>query len=62
LPIVRDTTITGLMREYLEKMAAESAAMGRKKREREALERTFQKFHFRMGKKTWRRADLYERS
>jgi hypothetical protein len=62
IAVERDTTLTGLVREYLEKLAAESAAAGRKRRELDALERTFQEFHFKMGKKTWKRADLYERS
>lgn len=62
LAIDRDTTLTGLVREYLEKLAAENAASGRKRREREALERTFKQFQFRVGKRTWKREDLYVRS
>jgi len=62
IAVERDTTLTGLVREYLEKIAAESASTGRKRREREALERTFREFHFKMGTRTWKRADLYERS
>ena len=56
-----DTTLTGLVRDYLEKLAAESATTGRKCRELEALERSFQEIHAEMGKKTWTRVDLYER-
>jgi hypothetical protein len=37
IAVDRDTTLTGLVREYLEKLAAESASTGRKRREREAL-------------------------
>ncbi|MGB8324514.1 MAG: DUF6364 family protein [Candidatus Acidiferrum sp.] len=62
IAVERDTTLTGLVREYLERLAAEAAATGQKRREQEALERTFRKFHFRMGKRTWKRADLHERS
>ena len=62
IAVERDTTLTGLVREYLEKIAAESASTGRKRREREALERTFREFHFKMGTRTWKRADLHERS
>jgi hypothetical protein len=60
--IDRDTTLTGLVREYLEKLAAENATSGRKRREIEALERSFKQFQFRVGKRTWKREDLYERS
>ena len=62
IAVERDTTLTGLVREYLEKLAAEAAATGRRRREREALERSFEKYQFKMGKRTWKREDLYERS
>lgn len=62
IAIDRDTTLTGLVRDYLEKLAAENAVSGRKRREREALERTFKKVQFKIGKRTWRREDLYARS
>jgi hypothetical protein len=60
----RDTTLTGLVREYLEKLAAEKAVSGRKQRQMEALERSFKQFSFELGygKHTWKREDLYERS
>lgn len=60
--IDRDTTLTGLVREYLEKLAAENPTSGRKRPEIETLERSFQQFHFKLGKRTWKREDLYERS
>jgi Family of unknown function (DUF6364) len=60
--IDRDTTLTGLVRDYLEKLAAENATSGRKRRELEALERSFKQFQFKVGKRTWKREDLYERS
>ncbi len=64
LAVDRDTTLTGLVREYLEKLAAESAISGRKRREMEALERSFKQFHRKLdfGKRTWKREDLYVRS
>lgn len=62
LAVDRDTTLTGLVREYLEKLAAENVVSGRRRREREALERTFTQFQFRVGKRTWKREDLYVRS
>lgn len=58
----RDTTLTGLVRAYLEQVAAESAKTGRKRRELEALERSFEQVKISLGKKNWRREDLYERS
>lgn len=61
IAIERDTTLTGLVREYLEKLAAESAVSGRRRREREALERSFKQVRFKLGKPTWKREDLYER-
>jgi hypothetical protein len=62
IAVDRDTTLTGMVREYLERLAAENAAHGRKRREREALERSFERFQFRVGKRTWKRADLHARS
>jgi hypothetical protein len=62
IAVERDTTLTGLVRAYLEQLAHENAASGRKRRERETLERSFQQFQFKVGKRTWKRADLYERS
>ncbi|HTQ58874.1 MAG TPA: DUF6364 family protein [Candidatus Solibacter sp.] len=58
----RETTLTGLVRAYLEQIAEENAKSGRKKRELEALEKSFERFQFNLGKKTWKREDLYDRS
>ena len=62
IAVERDTTLTGMIRDYLEKVAAEDAASGRKRREREALERSFERYRFNVGKRTWKRADLYVRT
>jgi hypothetical protein len=62
IAVERDTTLTGLVRAHLEALAAEHAASGRKRREREALERSFSQFQFHVGKRTWKREDLYARS
>jgi hypothetical protein len=62
IAVERDTTLTGLVRAHLEALAAEHAKSGQKRRDLEALERSFKRVQFRMGKKTWRREDLYERS
>jgi hypothetical protein len=62
IAIERDTTLTGIVRDYPEKLAVEDAAPSRRRREREALERGFKRFQFRVGKRTWKRRDLYARS
>ncbi len=62
IAVDRDTTLTGLVRDYLENLAAEDAASGRKRREREALERSFEDFQFKVGKRTGMREDLHARS
>ena len=62
IAVDRDTTLTGLVREYLSELIRQDAATGPKRREREALERSFEQFRFRVGKKTWKREDLHERA
>jgi hypothetical protein len=61
IAIERDTTLNGLVRDYLEKLAAENAASGRRRREREALDRSFAQLQIKIGKRNWRREDLHER-
>ena len=61
IAVEKETKLTGLIREYLESVAAEDAASGRKRRELEALERSFETIEAAIGKPTWTRADLYER-
>ena len=61
IAVDRDTTLTGLVREYLTEIAKRDSMAGRKRRELEALERSFEQFQFSIGKKTWKRQDLYER-
>jgi len=61
IAVERDTTLTGLVRSYLQELAAEHAKSGRKRRELEALQESFKQFQFRLGKRTWKREDLYER-
>jgi hypothetical protein len=62
IAVENDTTLTGLVRDYLLRIAAEETASGRKRREREALQRSFDQFAFNVGKRTWKREDLYARS
>ena len=61
IAVERDTTLTGLVRAYLQELAAENAKSGRKRREIEALRQSFEKFQFNIGKRTWKREDLHER-
>jgi len=61
IAVERDTTLTGLVRAYLEEVAAEHACSGRKRRELEALERSFREVQINYGKRAWRREDLYDR-
>jgi hypothetical protein len=61
IAVERDTTLTGLVRDYLKDLAAEHERSGRKRRDREALERSFRQFRFRIGRKTWTREELHER-
>jgi hypothetical protein len=56
----RDNSLRTSIREYLERVAAEHAARG--KREREALEHSFERYSFKIGKHTWKRSDLHVRS
>jgi hypothetical protein len=62
IAVERDTTLTGMVRDYLTRVAAENAVSGRKRRELGALERTFDQVHLRIGKREWTRADLHARS
>ena len=62
IAVDNETTLTGLVRNYLIALADEESASGRRLREREALQRSFDKFAFKMGKHTWKREDLYVRS
>jgi hypothetical protein len=61
IAVERDTTLTGLVRSYLQSLATEHAKSGRKRRELEALEESFKALKVNIGKRTWKREDLYER-
>ena len=62
IAVEHDTTLTALIREHLQKLVQESSASGHRRREREALERSFAQFKFRVGKPKWKREDLHVRS
>lgn len=62
IAVERDTTVTGLVREYLTNLALTGSVGRRKSRERRALERSFEKHQFKIGKRTWNRANLHARA
>src|SRR5467141_1664499 len=62
IDVDRNTTLAGLVREYLSELIRQDAATDRKRREREALERSFEQFQFRAGNKSWKPDDFRERS
>jgi hypothetical protein len=62
IAVERDTTLTGLVRAYLQELAVENAVSGRKRRERGALDRSFERFQVKVGKRNWTRSDLHARS
>jgi hypothetical protein len=61
IAVDRDTTLTGMVRDYLEKVAADNSVTGKKRRQREALERTFERLQFNIGERSWTRANLHAR-
>jgi hypothetical protein len=62
IAIDRDTTMTSLIRDYLSELARQDAASPRKRREQTLLTESFENFRFKVGKRTWKRQDLYVRS
>jgi hypothetical protein len=61
IAVERDTTLTGLVRAHLQELAAEHAKSGLKRRQIKALQESFEKYSFNIGKRTWKREDLHER-
>ncbi len=62
IAVEHDTTLTSLIREYLQQLVEGNAVSGRKRREREALERSFVQLQFGIGERKWKREDLHGRS
>ena len=62
IAVERDTTLTELVRAYLEQVASEHGSE-RKRRDLERLNQSFDRFQAKLdyGKRTWRREDLYDR-
>jgi hypothetical protein len=63
IAVERDTTLTGLIRQHLETLAAAEADAEAefKRRQLEKLKESFDRLPLRVGKITWKREDLYER-
>jgi hypothetical protein len=57
----RGTTWNELVREHLACLVRENPDVGGKLAEHDALERSFLKCKLKVGKRTWKRADLYTR-
>ena len=62
IAVEQDTTLTNLIREHLQHLVESSSSTGRRRREREALERSFAKFQIAVGGRKWKREDLHARS
>jgi Family of unknown function (DUF6364) len=62
IAVEHDTTLTGLVRDHLQRLVTEASGSGRRRRERDALERSFERFRFKVGERTWTREDLHVRS
>jgi hypothetical protein len=57
----RETTLTKLVRDYLEKLVAENSST-EKQRAVDQLNESFKRYQVHVGKRTWNRADLHERT
>lgn len=60
----RNTTLSSLVREHLKKLVAENTGLSRSEMRatHAALERSFRQIQFKVGPRTWKRENLYERS
>jgi predicted transcriptional regulator len=61
IAVDRHTTLTRMVREYLETVAAEKNASTPHRHQLEALDRSFEQFQFKIGQRTWTRSGLYDR-
>lgn len=62
IAVEKDTTLTGLIRAYLEQVASENGTE-RRRRDLARLNQTFDRLQTKLDyrKRTWRREDLYDR-
>jgi hypothetical protein len=61
IAVDRETTLTKLVREYLERLVAENSST-EKQRALDQLNESFKRHQVHVGKRTWSRADLHERT
>lgn len=61
IAVERDTTLTAMVRDFLESIANCDEEL-RNKKAIEALEESFKKHEFSLGPRTWSRSDLYDRT
>ncbi len=61
IAVDRDTTLTGLVRNYLQNLAAQHANTDKVRRDQERFREISDRLSIPMGKRTWKREDLYER-
>jgi hypothetical protein len=57
----KETTLTGLVRTYLQNLAAQQLNTDKVRRDQERFLETFDHLKVSMGKRTWKREDLYDR-
>lgn len=57
----KDTTLTGLVRAHLQTLALQDEVSGQKRRELDALEKSFERYSSDGGGRTWKREDLHDR-
>jgi len=61
IAVERDTTLTGLVRAYLQDLAAQQANGEKVRRDQERFLETVERLKRPMGEHTWKREDLYVR-
>jgi hypothetical protein len=61
IAVERDTTLTGLVRAYLQELAAQEANSAKVRQDQQRFLETVERLKFPMGKRTWKREDLYVR-
>jgi len=61
IAVERDTTLTGLVRAYLQELAAQQANSEKVRRDQERFLETFDRLKRPLGKHNWKREDLYVR-
>jgi hypothetical protein len=61
IAVDRETTLTGMGRDYLKQVAEEHDKAGSKRRDQDRLERTFERFSVKTPRSRWTREELHAR-